>query len=232
MAIIETAIKGINNDPTTKGNVVGAEEGVGASKIIVMVLCLIPLTALSIYVLNPQISTEAPEQINDAGRIGYVVPNDKNSDTTFYFTHHDGSCIFTDYAVSQGFWTQFTWHNTFWCVEDERIMYRTPESPDGVHYNDHDPVPVTGDQRSEEYVLWFYDEPEEALLVTKNMDNSAAGGFLMFLMFAELGIIAFLFRRPVSYDKTAHVEGSSASSQEGEMSPEPFEVAILSRRQG
>ena len=93
MAIIETAIKGINNDPTTKGNVVGAEEGVGASKIIVMVLCLIPLTALSIYVLNPQISTEAPEQINDAGRIGYVVPNDGSSDTTFYFTHHDLSLI-------------------------------------------------------------------------------------------------------------------------------------------
>ena len=210
----------------------GAEEGVGASKIIVMVLCLIPLTALSIYVLNPQISTEAPEQISEGGRIGYVVPNDKNSDTTFYFTHHDGSCIFTDYAVSQGFWTQFTWHNTFWCVEDERIMYRTPESPDGIHYNDHDPVPVTGDHRSEEYVLWFYDEPEEALLVTKNMDNSAAGGFLMFLMFAELGIIAFLFRRAPSYASPAQSDRPKQPVDNDESAPAPFEVAILSRRQG
>ena len=88
----------------------GAEEGVGASKIIVMVLCLIPLTALSIYVLNPQISTEAPEQINDGGRIGYVVPNDESSDT---FTHQDG-------ASSSRWCTQFTWHNTFWCVEDDQ----------------------------------------------------------------------------------------------------------------
>lgn len=210
----------------------GAEEGVGASKIIVMVLCLIPLTALSIYVLNPQISTEAPEQINDGGRIGYVVPNDKNSDTTFYFTTPDGSCIFTDYAESQGFWTRHTWHNTFWCVEGENIMYRTPSSPDGTHYDDQDPVPVDGNWDTEEYVLWFYEEPDEALLVTKNMTNSSAGSFLMFLMFAELGIIAFLFRRPVSYDKTAHVEGSSGSNQNGEMNSEPFDVTILSRRQG
>ena len=232
MANIERQIKGINIDPTTKEKVVDVDEGVGASKIIVMMLCIIPLTALSIYVLNPQISTEEPEQINDRGRIGYVVPNDESSDTTFYFTTPDGSCIFTDYAETQGFWTQITWHNTFWCVEGENIRYRTPSSPDGTHYDDHDPVPVDGDWNTEEYVLWFYEEPEEALLVTKNMSNSSAGGFLMFLMFAELGVIVFLFKRDLPQFNALNDEGSEEPRQDSETSDAPFDVVILSRRQG
>ena len=122
---------GININPKRKGNPVGRLVDRRTSIFVVMVISIIPLTSMFVYHLNPQITTDNPKQYQtDSGQYAYVVPNDGTPDTEFYFTYRDGSCIFTDYAESQGLWTSFTWHNTFWCVSGEEIMHRTPNSPD------------------------------------------------------------------------------------------------------
>jgi hypothetical protein len=64
------------------------------------------------------------------------------------------------------------------------------------------------------------------------MSNSSAGGFLMFLMFAELGAIVFLFRRDLPQLTAPGDEGSEEPRQDSETSDPPFDVVILSRRQG
>ena len=130
-----------------------------------------------VYHLNPQISTDNPEQYQtDSGQYAYVVPNDGTPDTDFYFTYRDGSCIFTDSAETQSLWTRFTWHNTFWCVSGEEVMHRTPSSPEGEWYKDYDPVPVIGNQNSAEYVLLF-DQSQKLLCWSPNTTRIAQQDF-------------------------------------------------------
>ncbi len=187
---------GININPNGKENPVGTVVDRRTSIFVAMVISIIPLTSMFVYHLNPQISTDNPKQYQtDSGQYAYVVPNDGTPDTDFYFTYRDGSCIFTDYAESQGPWTSFTWHNTFWCVSGEEIMHRTPNSPEGAWHKDYDPVPVVGNQNSGEYVLLFDQKPETALLVTQHYSNSTAGFYLSSILFLELFFIIFLFRR-------------------------------------
>ena len=187
---------GININPRTKRNPVGRVGDRRTSIFVAMVISIIPLTSMFVYHLNPQISTDNPEQYQtDSGQYAYVVPNDGTPDTDFYFTYRDGSCIFTDSAETQSLWTRFTWHNTFWCVSGEEVMHRTPSSPEGEWYKDYDPVPVIGNQNSAEYVLLFDQKPETALLVTQHHSNSTAGFFLSSLLFFELFFIIFLFRK-------------------------------------
>ena len=189
---------GININPRTKGNPVGRVGGWRTLIFVAMVISIIPLTSMFVYHLNPQISTDNPEQYQtDSGQYAYVVPNDGTPDTDFYFTYRDGSCIFTDYAETQSLWTRFTWHNTFWCVSGEEVMHRTPSSPEGEWYKDYDPVPVIGNQNSAEYVLLFDQKPETALLVTQHHSNSTAGFYLSSILFFELFFIIFLFRKEV-----------------------------------
>tara|TARA_Y100000994_G_scaffold246660_1_gene250402 strand:+ start:453 stop:1040 length:588 start_codon:yes stop_codon:yes gene_type:complete len=187
---------GININPRTKGNPVGRVGGRRTSIFVAMVISIIPLTSMFVYHLNPQISTDNPEQYQtDSGQYAYVVPNDGTPDTDFYFTYRDGSCIFTDSAETQSLWTRFTWHNTFWCVSGEEVMHRTPSSPEGEWYKDYDPVPVIGNQNSAEYVLLFDQKPETALLVTQHHSNSTTGFYLSSMLFFELFFIIFLFRK-------------------------------------
>jgi len=189
-------IMGTNINPKMKGNPMGRVGGRRTSIFVAIVISIIPLTSIFVYHLNPQISTDDPKQYRtDSGQYAYVVPNDGTPDTEFYFTYRDGSCIFTDYAESQGLWTRFTWHNTFWCVSGEEIIHRTPNSPEGQWYKDYDPVPVIGNQNSAEYVLLFDQKPETALLVTQHSTNSTAGFVHSSILFLELFIIIFYFRR-------------------------------------
>ena len=168
---------------------------------VLVTIFLIPATVIVFDFLNSQITTENAEFYQaENGQYVYPVPNDKSSFTYFYFTTGQGSCHFTDYAESQSLWHTQTHHHTFWCIENEHVIYRTPSTPDGVWEPSRDPVYVEGNQISSEYRLHFYSEPETALMVTVNYENNDVGGTLFLLIAIDIFIIIKIFQRPEKHN--------------------------------
>ena len=168
---------------------------------------LIPATVIVFDYLDSQIKTEnAQFYRSENGQYVYPVPNDKSSFTYFYFTNGQGSCHFTDYAESQSLWHTQTHHHTFWCIENEHVIYRTPSTPDGKWEPSSDPVYVEGNPQSSYYNLHFYGQPETALMVTVNYENHEAGSNLMFLIAIDIFILIMIFKRPELENKPTEEE--------------------------